>query len=148
MGFSYGAMAGLRSASASFRQKNLGGDRFTAIVAMYPWCNERRGAGGDHQYNFYDDTDVPLFLVLGADDDEASPASCVDQAKKNAAKGLPVSWKVYPKTTHGFDSSLMGDKPFVIRQGTSTVTYRYNAATVAEAWADSLTFFGRNGLGK
>ena len=54
-------MGGLRAASASFRSRYLGNERFAAIVSMYPWCNERSGAGGDHQFNFRDDTDVPLF---------------------------------------------------------------------------------------
>jgi dienelactone hydrolase len=148
MGWSYGAMAGLREASASFRSRYLGGERFTAIVAMYPWCNERAGSGGDHQFNFYDDTDVPLFLALGADDDESSPKSCIEQARKNAAKGLPVTWKLYPATTHSFDDSLLGDRAVSFRRGNQTVTYRYNAATVADSWAESLAFFARSGLGK
>ena len=148
MGWSYGAMGGLRAASASFRSRYLGNERFAAIVSMYPWCNERSGAGGDHQFNFRDDTDVPLFVVLGADDDDSPPKSCIEQAKKNAARGLPVTWKLYPHTTHAFDNSLFGDKPQTFRQGTQTITYRYNAATVTESWADSLAFFVSNGVGK
>src|SRR5450432_1079706 len=37
MGLSYGAMAGLRESSKRFRDKNLGGERFAAIVSIYPW---------------------------------------------------------------------------------------------------------------
>jgi dienelactone hydrolase len=144
MGWSFGAMAGLRLASANFRRRYVGGERFGAIVAMYPWCNERAGPGGDHQFNFYDDTDVPLFLALGADDDESSPKSCVEQARKNQAKGLPVEWKVYPKTTHAFDYSILGDRPLTFQRGGQTITYRYNAATVADVWATSLALYGRN----
>jgi dienelactone hydrolase len=146
IGWSYGAMAGLRLASAGFRKKYVGGERFAGIVAMYPWCNERAGPGGDHQFNFYDDTDVPLFLALGADDDESPPKSCVSQAQKNKARGLPVEWKVYPGTTHGFDFSGLGDKPLVIRRPGSgeTITYRYNAAAVADSWALSQAFYSRS----
>jgi dienelactone hydrolase len=146
MGWSYGAMAGLRLASANFRKRYVGGERFGAIVAMYPWCNERVGRGGDHQYNFYDDTDVPLFLVLGADDSESSPKSCIEQAGKNKSRGLPVEWKLYPSTTHGFDFSQLGDRPMTFRRPGSaeTITYRYNAATVADAWALSLAFYSRS----
>jgi dienelactone hydrolase len=66
IGLSYGAMAGLRAASESFRAKHLGGERFAAIVSLYPWCNQRLGrVHRDHQWNFYDDT-TTLLLVLSA----------------------------------------------------------------------------------
>ena len=90
MGLSYGAMAALREASNGFRAKSLGGERFAAIISVYPWCNQQVGTKyQDHQWNFYDDTDIPLLVLLGADDDEADPRSCIDKAKANAAKGLP-----------------------------------------------------------
>ena len=141
MGFSYGAMAGLRAARAAFRSKHLDSERFNAIIAMYPWCNQHEGRGGDHQTNFFDDTDVPLLLILGEDDDEASPYSCIQQAKKNAERGLPATYKVYPKTTHAFDRSFMKDKPFEQRLGNRTVIYRYNESTVRESWRESVAFF-------
>jgi hypothetical protein len=48
---------------------------------------------------------------------EADPRSCVDRAKKNAAKGMPVEFKVLPGTTLAFDHSLTDDQPVVVRQG-------------------------------
>jgi dienelactone hydrolase len=148
MGLSYGAMAGLREASRSFRAKHLGGERFAAIISVYPWCNQQGGASyQDHQWNFYDDTDIPLLLVLGGDDDDSDPRSCVDQARKNAAKGLPVEFKVLPGTTHAFDHSLMGDKPVVVRQGGQMVTYRYNRESVEATWKLILDFLGRHAGG-
>lgn len=145
MGLSYGAMAGLRAASKSFRAKHLGGERFAAIVSVYPWCNQQVGTRyQDHQWNFYDDTDVPLLVVLGADDDEADPRSCIDKAKENAAKGLPVEFTVLPGTTHAFDHSWMGDKPVVDKAGSLTVTYRYNRESVETTWKLTLDFLGRH----
>jgi dienelactone hydrolase len=86
-----------------------------------------------------------LFLVLGADDDESSPKSCVEQARKNKDRGLPVELKLYPKTTHGFDFSQLGDKPWTFRRpGGDTITYRYNAATVTDAWTLSRAFYSRS----
>ncbi len=67
-------------------------------------------------------TDIPLLLLLGGDDDEADPRSCIDKAKENAAKGMPVEFKVFSGTTHAFDHSLMADKPFVFQQGGRMVT--------------------------
>lgn len=146
MGLSYGAMAGLREASAGFRAKHLGGERFAAIISAYPWCNQQGGPRYmEHQWNFYDDTDIPLLVLLGADDDDADPRSCIDKAKQNAAKGMPVEFVVFPGTTHAFDNSLMGDKPVVIQQGREkTVTHRYNKQAVEEAWRLILAFLARH----
>lgn len=145
MGFSYGAMAGLREASKSFRAKYLGGERFAAIISVYPWCNQQVGTRyQDHQWNFYDDTDIPLLVLLGADDDEANPRSCIDKAKGNAAKGLPVEFTVFPNTTHAFDHTWMGDKPVVAKAGSLTVTYRYNRESVEATWKLTLDFLGRH----
>jgi dienelactone hydrolase len=149
VGLSYGAMAGLRLASESFRAKHVGGERFAAIVSLYPWCSHQGGRPGhhDHQWNFYDDTNIPLLLLLGADDDEADPRSCIDKAKASAAKGLPVEMTVFPGTTHAFDHSLMGDKPVVVPQGRRTITYRYNRPAVEESWKLMLDFLTRHGAG-
>jgi dienelactone hydrolase len=81
---------------------------------------------------------------LGADDDEADPRSCIDKAKANAAKGLPVEVKVFPGTTHAFDHSLMGDKPVVVPQGRRTITYRYNRPAVEESWKLMQDFLARH----
>lgn len=144
MGFSYGAMAGLREASEGFRVKHLGGERFAAIISVYPWCNQQGGqAYRDHQWNFYDDTDIPLLVLVGADDDDSDPRSCIDQAKKNAAKGMPVELTVFPGTTHAFDHTWMGDKPITERQGGRTVTYRYNRESVEATWKLTLDFLAR-----
>jgi dienelactone hydrolase len=144
MGLSYGAMAALRVSSKSFREKSLGGDGFAAIVSMYPWCNQQGGRTyRDHQWNFFDDTTTPLLVLLGADDDDADPRSCIDKARANAAKGMPVEYKVFPGTTHAFDHSLMGDKPVLMRQGNRTITHRYNRESVEAAWRLTLDFLGR-----
>lgn len=144
MGFSYGAMAGLRASSKGFRAKHLGGERFAAIISLYPWCNQQGGRGyQDHQWNFYDDTTTPLLVVLGADDDDADPRSCVDQAKENASRGMPVEYKVFPGTTHAFDHSLMADTPVVLQQGNRTHTHRYNRQSVEAAWELTLDFIAR-----
>jgi dienelactone hydrolase len=144
MGFSYGAMAGLREASKGFRAKNFGGERFAAIVSVYPWCNQQAGNKfQDHQWNFYDDTDIPLLVVVGADDDEADPRSCVEKAKENAARGFPVELTVLPGTTHAFDHTWM-KKPMVSTQAGHSVTYRYNPESVQATWKLALDFLGRN----
>jgi dienelactone hydrolase len=144
VGLSYGAMAGLRLASEKFRARYVGNERFAAVISLYPWCNEQGGQGyQDHQWNFYDDTTTPLLVLLGADDDEADPRSCIDQARKNADKVMPVEYKVFPATTHAFDHSLMGDKPVVVQQGRRSVTYRYNKQSVDASWKLIVDFLKR-----
>jgi dienelactone hydrolase len=143
MGLSYGAMAGLRESSKRFRDKNLGGERFAAIVSIYPWCNQQGGTGyKDHQWNFFDDTDIPLLVVVGADDDDADPRSCIDKAKENAAKGLPVELTVLPNATHAFDHTWM-KSPVVTSVGNRTITNRYNPEAVEATWKATLDFLGR-----
>lgn len=143
MGFSYGAMASLREASQGFREQKLDGERFAAIISVYPWCNQQVGPSHqDHQWNFYDDTDVPLLVLVGAEDDEADPRSCIDKAKENAAKGLPVELTVLPNTTHAFDHTWMKN-PVVTYQAGHSVTYRYNPDAVETTWNLTLEFLGR-----
>lgn len=144
VGLSYGAMAGLRLASEKFRARYAGNERFAAVVSLYPWCNEQGGQGyQDHQWNFYDDTTTPLLVLLGADDQDADPRSCIEQGTKNAAKGMPVEYKVFTATTHAFDHSLMGDKPVVTQYGRRTVTQRYNKQAVDESWVLIVDFLKR-----
>ncbi|HET9404494.1 MAG TPA: dienelactone hydrolase family protein [Burkholderiales bacterium] len=146
MGFSYGGMAGLREASKDFRDRNLGGERFAAIVSVYPWCHHQ-GPGRerrDHHWNFFDDTDIPLLVLVGADDDEADPRSCITKAKANAGRGLPVELAVFPNTTHAYDHSWMGDKPVMARLGNRMVTYRFNRESVEASWKLTLDFLARH----
>jgi dienelactone hydrolase len=143
MGFSMGAMAGLRITSPSFRKGHVGGEGFAAVVAFYPFCANSLGPDGKMDVNLNSDTDTPLLLLLGEKDDEASPAVCVQQAKANAADGRPVSWKVYPNTTHSFDNSLLGDRPFVREGGGRKFIYRYSAKSTEAAWQDARAFLAR-----
>jgi dienelactone hydrolase len=146
MGFSYGAIAGLRIASRTFQQLWLGGERFQAVIAFYPWCGEF-GPGPDR--NLYPDTETPLLLILGEDDDETPAAMCLDAARRIAERGRPIAWKVYPGTTHSFDSSIMGNRPFTRPlPGGRTTTYRYNRESTEDAWRESREFLARHLKGR
>jgi dienelactone hydrolase len=144
IGFSYGAMAGLRLASASFRKRSAIGERFAAVVSFYPWCNEVTPTGGDHQVNYYGDIDVPLLMLLGAADDDSPPATCIAEGKKSVAKGQPVSWKLYPNATHGFDFAHLGKQPMKVQTGKRVATYRYNPEATTEAGRDLQNFLTRH----
>jgi dienelactone hydrolase len=57
---------------------------------------------------------------------------------------VPASWKLYPDTTHAFDNSILGDRPFTRQAGGRKFTYRYNAKSVEAAWRDSREFLARH----
>lgn len=139
VGFSQGAMAGLRIASAKFARKHFGeGRNFAAVMAFYPLCNAQDLGNHDHLYNFYDDIATPLLLLLGEEDDEARPASCVSEARKAAARGQPVAWKLYPKATHAFDLTNYAGEPTTFQRG--RYTYRGDAQITEQAWQETKAF--------
>ena len=144
VGFSQGAMAGLRIASAKFARANFGeGRHFAAVVSLYPHCNGQVGSSNqDHMWNFYDDISTPLLLLLGEEDDEARPDSCIPQARKNVARGQPVAWKLYPKATHAFDIANLAGEPITFQRG--RFTYRGDAQITEQAWQEMKAFLERN----
>jgi len=141
VGFSYGAMAGLRIASAKFARQHFGdGRHFAAVIALYPACN---GPGAeDYQRNFYDDISTPLLLLLGKEDDETRPASCVEQARKSAARGQPVEWKLYENATHAFDAANLAGEYVTFQR--ARYTYRGDAKIAEQAWQEMKPFLDRN----
>ena len=144
MGFSWGAMAGLRIASAKFARQHFGeGRHFAAVISLYPYCNGQIGPSyQDFQWNFYEDIATPLLVLLGEDDDEARPASCIQQARNNAARGQPVSWKVYPKATHAFDFANFAGQHVTFQR--ARFTYRGDAQLAGQAWQETKAFLDRN----
>src|SRR5579862_748258 len=143
VGFSYGAMAGLRIASTAFARQYLKGEPgFAAVVAFYPWCNELVGrVREDHMFNFYDDTQPPLLVLLGGQDNEANPRSCIAQARKNAERGQPVEWKLYASATHAFDNAAAGGMLVTFQRG--PYLYRGDPTVVEQAWQDMKAFLDK-----
>lgn len=143
MGFSYGAMAALRTASASYAR----GGRFRAAVAFYPQCT------GDHPIpyvrenlnNLYNDIVTPLLILMGELDDETPPSTCVPMAEKLRKAGKPVAWKVYPGTTHAFDVAAFGLQPFISHAGIrGTFVYKYNPEATEDAAREVRALFARH----
>jgi dienelactone hydrolase len=142
-GFSYGAMAGLRIASRSFARRNFGeGRHFAAVIALYPLCNTQTGpTRQDHMFNFYDDIDTPLLVLLGSADTETNPRMCAEQARKAAERGQPVEWKVYENATHAFDNTNLAGQYVTFQRG--PYTYRGDAAVAEQAWKDMKAFLDK-----
>ena len=96
MGWSYGATAALRAATTSAvveSEPRAGG--FRVSVAFYPSCNA-----------FGSDTNIPVLMLLGGNDDWMPPAQCVAAAEALVKRGgSTVEWTVYPGATHAFANS-------------------------------------------
>lgn len=146
MGFSRGAMAALRTASASYAKRWSTAGAFQATVAFYPTCtgshpNPRVQEGLN---NLYDDIHTPVLLLLGDADDESPPVPCVEKAKLLQSKGQPVFWRLFPDTTHGFDLAQLGTRTLIVdREIRGKFTYRYNPEATAEAWNKTKAFFAK-----
>jgi dienelactone hydrolase len=96
MGWSYGATAALRVATTSAVVESEPRDGgFRVSVAFYPRCDA-----------FGYDTNIPVLMLLGGNDDWTPPAQCVAAAEALIKRGgSTVEWTVYPGATHNFDNS-------------------------------------------
>lgn len=145
MGLSFGAGVGLRMASESYqRALPYGADGLRAVASFYPWC-ARAGRGFDSRDIFTEglpsDIVTPTIMFLGAIDDETLPRPCTERADRMKAEGKPINYKLYPDTTHSFDSREIGLAGRTVR---GRFFYRYNPAATEDAWRELKDFFGRN----
>lgn len=71
--------------------------RFRAALAFYPGCGPTALLARRLK------VDVPLMLLLGADDEEVSPTVCRDVAARSSAPGGTPTVQWYEGATHDFD---------------------------------------------
>ncbi|MBI3374302.1 MAG: dienelactone hydrolase family protein [Betaproteobacteria bacterium] len=145
MGLSFGAGVGLRMASESYqRVLPYGAGGLRAVASFYPWCAQS-GRGFDSRDIFTEglpsDIVTPTIMFLGAIDDESLPSPCTERADRMKAEGKPIGYKLYPDTTHAFDSPENG---LAGRKVRGQFFYRYNPAATEDAWRELAAFFGRN----
>lgn len=145
MGFSYGAMAALKTTSAAYRRSNRPDGRgFGAVVAFYPACTPKPGMRGDVEArwnNLRDDADTPVLILIGDADDETPASLCTAKADELQKVGRPVSVKVYHGATHAFDSSDLGNRVFRNPRG---YVYRYDPQATADAAKVSAEFLEKH----
>lgn len=123
-GYSHGAMVGLL---ASSRQSiaAFGGDGFNAVVSFYPGCFTIQPATGNPYELIHADTERPLLVLMGDQDNETPPADCVARLTPLRTAGKPVEWHVYPATTHCWDCENLNGATKVDARG-NRVVYRYS----------------------
>jgi dienelactone hydrolase len=126
-GYSWGAGVAQMLPGAALAGVLEARGRFRATVANYNGCIGTRGPWISPA------TDRPVLLLLGAKDTETSPSSCFPLLEELKAKGLPVSWHVYPEATHGWDKTGLG------RLG-----YRYDLEISRDATRRMTEFFQQN----
>ena len=68
------------------------------VIAWYPYCGvaTRFRAGWT--------SDIPVLMLLAAEDETTAPGPCVEVARRQAEAGQPVDWRVFDGVSHGFDT--------------------------------------------
>jgi dienelactone hydrolase len=128
VGYSWGAFGATLLASSNLAD-NLGvSARFRATVANYSTC---KFLGRDFLLT---STDRPVLMLMGEKDAETPPASCFPLLQELKDSGKPVSWHVFPGTTHGWDKT-----------GQTSNGYIYNKDVAREATRRMIEFFKQNG---
>ena len=132
IGFSYGAMAALRTASTRYG-RSAGVPGFRAVVSVYPVCISPRSnwpaSTQERLTNLYGDVETPtLILIGGADTDTPNvAANCEAAVARLRADRRPVDIKIYRGAGHGFDQSWNLDTPATDDAIKTTLTfYRRN----------------------
>ncbi|WP_424630452.1 dienelactone hydrolase family protein [Bradyrhizobium sp. SYSU BS000235] len=105
VGFSWGAMVGLMTASQHYASAALvNATPFAAVVSFYPGCFKITPPNGRPPFETLNpDIKRPLLVLMGEDDTETPSGECVSKLEAAKRAGATVEWHVYPKTTHCWD---------------------------------------------
>ncbi len=127
MGFSLGATTPI---ALPARSRDLG---IQAGVSFYPIC--RRRSDGGH---FFNDSKIPLLLLLGELDNWSPASACVTKAKQLQQEGRTVEWKVYSGAHHGFDN-----KRYINSRTRRGRTKEYDQSAAKDSWKRLLAFLDK-----
>ena len=86
---------GSTALNVAIRQAASGG--FGAVLAFYPGCGSAALLENSIK------TSLPLWMFLGTDDEEVSPAACQQVAQRSIDAGTRITVTLYPGATHDFD---------------------------------------------
>lgn len=140
VGYSWGAMVGLLSASksASTQRENP----VAAYVAVYPGCYSIRTAAGDGYEIVRADIVRPTFVLMGGKDTETPASDCLPKLQAAKSKGAPFEWYLFPDATHCWDCSQAdGLRKEPVRGGISI--YRYDVAVTKDSMERTFDFLER-----
>lgn len=144
LGLPFGAGVALRLASASYQKAlRYGSSGLRAVASFYPWCPQSGRAfnrSGIPTEGLAGDIATPPMIFIGALDDETLPSPCTERVDRLKAQGKPIDYKLYPDTTHAFDSKENGLAGRTVR---GRYFYRDNPAATEDAWREVKALFAR-----
>jgi len=144
LGFSKGALiATWLGSSAVANALRPGTPPIAATVAMYGLCALGPSRGRPQGIQILQpDSDRPLLMLMGGQDNELPPASCVERLPKLRESGAPVDWYVYPEATHAWDKSEQNGFTKIDFKG-DRITYRYDKTITDDSRARVLSFLSK-----
>jgi len=151
MGFSWGAVMSLLSASEEVARHHGAGRRFAAHLALYPVCWTQRGvlSRGTPHYpkgTYQRLTGSPVHILAGDKDDYDAPGNCTRfVAELPDAARAHVTLTVYEGATHGWDSGSGGEYHDIVAHDGKGGTVRVVADTAmaSRSRAFAVSFFRR-----
>ncbi len=114
VGYSWGAIASNWLASPQSAAFAGSRTRFAATVSNYATCRYQ-----DRYQFLLKDTDRPLLLLMGQNDQELPPAPCFPLLDELKASGAPVQWHMYPGATHAWDKPTQPTRGYVFNEAVS-----------------------------
>jgi dienelactone hydrolase len=142
-GFSWGAMVGVLASSRLWGASLNNGQRFDAVVSLYPGCFTIRPPGGSPYEIVRDDIDRPLLVLMGDKDNETPAEECLPRLEQSKAAGAPVEWHLYPGMTHCWDCENLNGFRKVDFRG-ATVVYTYDKDITKDAADRMFSFIERS----
>lgn len=103
VGFSWGAMVGLLSASPHYVDALKSGSGFAAVASFYPGCFRITPQGRPPYDLVNSDVSRPLLVLMGDADTETPAQECLDRLDALKRGGAPVEWHLYAGATHCWD---------------------------------------------
>lgn len=144
VGFSKGAFVATWLASPSVAQAIApNAPRPAAYVGLYGFCGLPPTKGRPQgAILLQPDTDRPLLMLMGGQDTETPPDSCLAMLPELQQKKAPVQWHLYPNATHCWDCQEKDGFSKIAFNG-QRVTYRFDAAVTQDSRERVFGFLGR-----
>lgn len=145
VGFSKGAFVAIWLSSPSVVQAiDPAAPRPAAYVGLYGFCGLPATKGRPQgAILLQPDTDRPLLMLMGGQDTETPPDSCLTMLPALQQKKAPVQWHLYPDATHCWDCKEKDGSSKIAFNG-QRVIYRFDAAVTQDSRERVFGFLRKN----
>jgi dienelactone hydrolase len=135
VGFSKGAFVATWLSSPSVVQAIASNaPRPAAYVGLYGFCGLPPTKGRPQGIVLLQpDTDRPLLMLMGAQDTETPPDSCLAMLPELQQNKAPVQWHLYPNATHCWDCKDLDGFSKTAPTTNLRVTYRFDPAITQDS---------------